>query len=348
MLFVKSETSRGKNHSDCVKFGWQLAWCATSSQLRLQKYIMGSTTTDFEYTYPNTQYNNWGRTSVGHRDYCRDRLERNWCLVVLMNFKRWQVSIAVLCIFSTSTDSNGYFHFSTVVPMPDELFHTFSCSIPGVHQWGTSWFNLRHNHDQGVTKLKRSGQRIWPSEKSSNQESTNKQQRSFESNLPSSDRKHVDGPCRQANHDVWFEQLKNACAHLKGEHVHRATGHRNSKTYAHTGTAIPKTHAHTGTVQISSQEARRQTGSHQCFYYRKRGSASYIVREMRLVSERQRERDTERERERERERDGSDVTIVYTIPCQKFTQLAMSLHFPLPKIRTFHFSLHTSRTSLPS
>ena len=39
-------------------------------------------------------------------------------------------------------------------------------------------------------------------------------------------------------------------------------------------------------------------------YYRKRGSASYIVREVLSVRER------ERYRERERERDGSDVTIV--------------------------------------
>ena len=31
---------------------------------------------------------------------------------------------------------------------------------------------------------------------------------------------------------------------------------------------------------------------------------------------------------------------------QKFAQLAMSLHFPLSKIRTFRFSLHTSRLSL--
>ena len=43
------------------------------------------------------------------------------------------------------------------------------------------------------------------------------------------------------------------------------------------------------------------------YYYRKRGSASYIVRE--VLSVRERERDTEREREREREKDGSDVTI---------------------------------------
>ena len=59
----------------------------------------------------------------------------------------------------------------------------------------------------------------------------------------------------------------------------------------------------------------------------------------------ERERDTEREREREIERerereiDGSDVTIVAL-------KLAMSLHFPLPKTRTFRFSLHTSRLSL--
>ena len=49
-------------------------------------------------------------------------------------------------------------------------------------------------------------------------------------------------------------------------------------------------------------------------YYRKRGSASYTVREVLLV----------REREILRETDGSDVTIVAL-------KLAMSLHFPLPK-----------------
>ena len=91
-------------------------------------------------------------------------------------------------------------------------------------------------------------------------------------------------------------------------------------------------------------------------YYRKRGSASYIVREVLLVRERERERDTEREREREREReiDGSDVTIVAL-------KLAMNLHFPLPKIRTIgdeltlslakisHFSFLPSHfPSLPS
>ena len=61
------------------------------------------------------------------------------------------------------------------------------------------------------------------------------------------------------------------------------------------------------------------------FYYRKRGSASYIMREVRSVRERERERETDRQRQREK--DGSDVTIF----AQK---LAMSLHFSLPKICT--------------
>ena len=82
------------------------------------------------------------------------------------------------------------------------------------------------------------------------------------------------------------------------------------------------------------------------FYYRKRGSASYIVREVLLVRE--------RERYREREIDGSDVTIVAL-------KLAMNLHFPLPKSRTIgdeltlslaknsHFSILPSHfPSLPS
>ena len=58
-----------------------------------------------------------------------------------------------------------------------------------------------------------------------------------------------------------------------------------------------------------------------CITDRKRGSASYIVREVRSVRERERERDLDTET------DGSDVTIVSL-------KLAMSLHFPLPKIRT--------------
>ena len=62
--------------------------------------------------------------------------------------------------------------------------------------------------------------------------------------------------------------------------------------------------------------------------YRKRGSASYIVREVLSVRERERERERERDTDRERERDGSDVTIVAL-------KLAMNSHFPLPKIRNW-------------
>ena len=91
-------------------------------------------------------------------------------------------------------------------------------------------------------------------------------------------------------------------------------------------------------------------------YYRKRGSAYHIVREVLLVREREREREREIQREiqREREMDGSDVTIVAV-------KLAMNLHFPLPKIRTIgdeltlslaknsHFSFLPSHfPSLPS
>ena len=84
--------------------------------------------------------------------------------------------------------------------------------------------------------------------------------------------------------------------------------------------------------------------------YRKRGSASYIVREVRSVREREREREryTQREREihRERERDGSDVTLVALKLAKKIVlflaktlKLAKSFgaHVPLPK------TLHSSK-----
>ena len=73
-----------KNHSDCIQLGSQLTRCATSSQLRLQKCSVGGTTTDLEY--PNTQYNDWGRPSVGHLDNCRDRPERFWGLQIENSF----------------------------------------------------------------------------------------------------------------------------------------------------------------------------------------------------------------------------------------------------------------------
>ena len=64
-----------------------------------------------------------------------------------------------------------------------------------------------------------------------------------------------------------------------------------------------------------------------------------------------RERERERERYRERETEvtspfSRDWRWIHTFTCQKFAQLAMSLHFPLPKIRNFRFSLHTSRLSI--
>ena len=60
------------------------------------------------------------------------------------------------------------------------------------------------------------------------------------------------------------------------------------------------------------------------------------------------ERERERERERDTERDGSDVTIVALklatnlhVPFAKNSHnWPWSLHFPLPKSRTFRFSLH--------
>ena len=61
-------------------------------------------------------------------------------------------------------------------------------------------------------------------------------------------------------------------------------------------------------------------------YYRKRGSASYIVREVLSVRERERDREIQRERERERERDGSDVTIVGLNLAMNTLSLAKNSH----------------------
>ena len=74
----------------------------------------------------------------------------------------------------------------------------------------------------------------------------------------------------------------------------------------------------------------RMFSAHLAFHYRKRGSASYIVREVLSVRERERERererDTEREREREREKDGSDVTIVALKLAMNTLSLAKNSH----------------------
>ena len=67
-------------------------------------------------------------------------------------------------------------------------------------------------------------------------------------------------------------------------------------------------------------------------YYRKRGSASYIVREVHLV--RERERDTEREREK----DGSDVTIV---------ALKLAMSFALLLAKNVHLSIGEEFCAFP-
>ena len=84
-------------------------------------------------------------------------------------------------------------------------------------------------------------------------------------------------------------------------------------------------------------------------YYRKRGSASYIVREVLSVREREREIQRERERERERERRkwrhhcrakiGDEHTFTcqnshnwrwaYTFPCQKFALFVSPFTLPV-------------------
>ena len=72
------------------------------------------------------------------------------------------------------------------------------------------------------------------------------------------------------------------------------------------------------------------------------------VRYFRWERERERYRQRERDRERRKWRHHCRAKIgdEFTLSLAKDSQLAMSLHFPLPKIRTFRFSLHTSRLSL--
>ena len=80
------------------------------------------------------------------------------------------------------------------------------------------------------------------------------------------------------------------------------------------------------------QRWRSKRGTSKTFsYYRKRGSASYIVREVRSV----RERDTEREREI----DGSDVTLVALKLAKKFA-LFLAKTLKLPK----NFALFLAKT----
>ena len=65
--------------------------------------------------------------------------------------------------------------------------------------------------------------------------------------------------------------------------------------------------------------------------YRKRFRASY---------------NTDRQRRKWRHHCRAKIGDEFTLSLAKNSQLAMSLHFPLPKIRTSRFSLHTSRLSL--
>ena len=77
----------------------------------------------------------------------------------------------------------------------------------------------------------------------------------------------------------------------------------------------------------------------------KRGSASYIVREVHSV----REREIQREREREREKDGSDVTIVALKLAMSFTLfLAKNVHLILSKSFALFLAKKFAPQFLPS
>ena len=60
----------------------------------------------------------------------------------------------------------------------------------------------------------------------------------------------------------------------------------------------------------------------------------------------ERERERERERRKWRHHCRAKIGDEFTLSLAKNSHLAMSLHFPLPKIRTFRFSLHTSHLTL--
>ena len=110
-----------------------------------------------------------------------------------------------------------------------------------------SWINLGQNHDQRVSKFKRSGQRIWHAEKSSNQESTNKQLAKELRKQPSFKRSETQWRTLQTSKPrcvvrnwwkthahTWRVSMRTTGTEIQ-ERM-RTTGHRNSKTHAHTGT----------------------------------------------------------------------------------------------------------------
>ena len=129
------ERKKKKNHSDCIQLGSQLTRCATSSQLRLQKCSVGGTTTDLKY--PNTQYNDWGRPSVGHLDNCRDRPERFWGLVVFMEWADRSRSLWRHAFFQPGLTAMAICTFQQSFQFQINSFTLLSCTVPGVHQWGT-------------------------------------------------------------------------------------------------------------------------------------------------------------------------------------------------------------------
>ena len=77
------------------------------------------------------------------------------------------------------------------------------------------------------------------------------------------------------------------------------------------------------------------------FHYRKRGSASYIVHDVRLVRERERGREREREREREGERERDRQTDRQTATDGSVVTLA-ALKLPMIFARFLAKKLHLS------
>ena len=131
----EKKKKKKKNHSDCIQLGSQLTRCATSSRLRLQKCSVGGTTTDLEY--PNTQYNDWGRPSVGHLDNCRDRPERFWGLVVFMEWADRSRSLWRHAFFQPGLTAMAICTFQRSFQFQINFFTLLSCTVPGVYQWGT-------------------------------------------------------------------------------------------------------------------------------------------------------------------------------------------------------------------
>ena len=94
-------------------------------------------------------------------------------------------------------------------------------------------------------------------------------------------------------------------------------------------------------LRVDAKGKRQESSGEWQANYRKR---FLIVRE--VLSVREREIQTDRERRKWRHHCRDKIGDEFTLSLAKNSLLAMSLHFPLPKIRTSRFSLHTSRLSL--